>query len=253
MKKKIIPALLLSLALLAFAGCAKTDAAKEVIELIKTVSANVTKESGEELASVRHEYNLLSEKEKKQVNNLSRLEKAEALYESISTMNEDIAAILRESSASFSSAAFAPTAMLARAQEIKEDYKDLSDDAQAEIEGVESLDEAIEKLQACIDSAEKVAKVYAQAFLSLHDKAEVTGVYCIQQIRDEGELCYFFALTYQEGGEEKRVYSNARFRESIAVSDIVSNAESAFAEKPAGDGYDAIANGNVTLDLKNVL
>ena len=254
MKKVLTAAAVLVVLILTLTACGKTDAAKAVIEQIKAVVANVTADSGEELESVRHEYDLLSDKEKKQVGKvINKLDKAAELYESIATMNSDIAAIVRDASAEYSSDNFAPTEMIARAEEIKEDYKKLSDDTKAQIADYDKLDEAVEKMKTYVANAEKVAKEYVAAFKKTHKNAEILEIYCLKQIRDGGAECHVFAMKFKEGGEEKTVYSNSRFRLGVTAADIEKVTDTAFAQKAMSDNYNAELHNNVTLDLKNVL
>ena len=80
--KKVL-ALILALAMMfVLCGCGKSEAAKQVEEMIDAIG-EVAVDSGRAISDARNSYEQLSEKEQKQVSNLSVLEEAEDRYASL--------------------------------------------------------------------------------------------------------------------------------------------------------------------------
>ena len=255
MKKYVYALLIVLLVGVLCAGCGKTEAVKAAEKLIASVG-DIDLESGDALDAAREAFDALSEEEQKKVKNLSKLEKAEAEYKEITDFNADIAAVIDGAEASFSKDDFNVNELIAKADEIKTAYEDMSEDRRSMVTDYDKIDAAVEVLNSFIENAELAAAQYIKAFNSVYadEKYTVTDVYCIKQIRNETDEYHLFALTYKNGkDEEKTVYSHARCTTDVAAEAIAARAETFFADEPVNDDANAKEKGNVQLDIEAVL
>ncbi|MBQ2758414.1 MAG: hypothetical protein IJE93_01445, partial [Clostridia bacterium] len=110
-----------------------------------------------------------------------------------------------------------------------------------------------EKFEQYVVNAEDAAKAYIKAFNQVFKgkKYTVTAIYCIKQIRDNGDEYHMFALKYKDKNKKTHtVYSNARFMSSAAYDLIVEKADIFFAEEPASESSDPVKNANLKLDIE---
>lgn len=255
MKKCVCALLIVLLIGILFAGCGKTEAVKAAEKLISSIG-DIDTESGDAVSAAREAFEALSEEEQKKVKNITKLEKAEAEYKGIIDFNADIAAIVEAAGASFSKEDFDINGLLAKADEIRTAYEDMSDTRKAMVKDYDKIDAAVGVLQSFVENAELAAAQYIKAFNSVYadEKYTVTGVYCIKQIRNETDEYHLFALTYKNGkDEEKNVYSHARCTTDVAAEAIAARAETFFADEPVTADADAKECGNVQLDIEAVL
>lgn len=248
MKKYLSVFLVILMTALLFASCGKSQATKDVQELIKAVG-DVSADSGEAISKAQAAYDKLSAEEKEDVKNYDKLEAAVAEYADITDFNDAIAEILTAAETSFSSDAFDISAMLKKYEELSAKYEEMNKDRRASVKDFDKLSAACEKLQGYVENAQKAAVQYLKAFLALNKGADVTAIGCVKQIRNETEY-HFFALTYKnaEGGETS-VYSTARFSGEAVYDTIIANPEIFFAAAPASEESNALLSGNVEIDL----
>lgn len=237
-----------------FTGCGKTEATKNTIDLIKAIG-NVDLNSADAINAANDAYTKLSEEERSKVSNYKKLEKAQETYNTVKGVNDDIAAVVNAAETTYSDETFKPSELVGKIDDIKSRYDDLKKYQKETIENYDKIDASVEKLNTYIDNAKKAAAKYLQAFTKTEKGAgaTVTAVYCIKQIRNEGEEFHFMALTYKTAdGTEKDVYSCARFTQDVSVDAIVERADTFYADAPVSDDSNAKTNGNVTLDLAEV-
>lgn len=251
----ILAAAVLSLCIFAFAGCGKNEAVKAAEDAINEIG-DVDLNSADAIQTAKEAFAKLNSDEKEQVGNYKKLTKAEEEYNTVKSVNDDIAAIVKASTVSFSDESFKVSENLSKISDIKERYKDLKKYQQETIKDFDKLDAAGQKLQAYADNAKKAAVQYVKAFLQT-DKgkgATVTAVYCIKQIRNETDEYHFMALTYKgSDGKEHDVYSCARFTPEASVDAIKAHADTFFADSAASDSGNAKKNGNVTLNAEEIV
>lgn len=255
MKKIVIAAAAAALAAaFLFSGCGKSEEVKNVQELIAGIG-EVGEDSSEKIEEAKKAYDALSDEDKEKVNNYDKLEKAEEQQSVITGANDDIAAIVDAADTTFTKNGTDISGLIDRASEIKETYDGLSDEQKALIGDVDKIDSAVEKLTGYVDNANKAAVAYVKAFNKINagKKYEITGVYCIKQIRNETDEFHFFALTYKDGEEEHDVFANARCTQDVSADAIADRAENFFADAPLTDDNNAKENGNIEINLELVL
>ena len=251
MKKIIASLVLVCLVAVCFAGCAKTDAAKNVIAMIKTIGTDTDGAYLDEIASA---YDALNAKEKKQVGNYNKYEKAKSEYDEITAFNDDIAAVVDASTTSFSQSTVNFTELIERGYELLDEYEDMKKSRQESVVGIDKVPAAIEVLEEYEDNAVNCAGAYCKAFLEINkDKNyEITDLGCIMQIR-EGKQYLFFALTYLDGEKEENVYSTARFGDPSVYTVLCERPDIFYVDEPVDETSDALANRNIELSLEEVL
>lgn len=112
-------------------------------------------------------------------------------------------------------------------------------------------------LRAYRENAVECAKVYAKAFGELHKNATIKKLGCIIQLipsAQTGEYneYFLFAISYSEGGEDKNVYSTARYSDVSIYDGMIANPDMFFAAEPLNDSTNALENGNITIDLEEL-
>lgn len=253
MYKKIIMAVILLLCVVFTCSCSKTEATKNVeamIESIGTLSADSKKEINEALKA----YKALSDEEKEKVSNYSVLESKKAALEEAEKFNKKITKLVKNKDNSFTDSEESITDILNDAKELLAESENLSADVKALV-STDELRELIEKFGQYVANAEDSAKAYIKAFNEVYEgkKYTVTAIYCIKQIRDNGDEYHMFALKYKDKDKKTHtVYSNARFMSSAAYDLIVEKADIFFAKAPASESSDAIKNANLELDFDSL-
>ena len=251
MNKKIISAVILLLCVVFMASCSKSEAVKNVesmIDSIGTLSADSKKEINEAFKA----YNALSDEEKEKVSNYSELESKKAALSEADEFNKKIKKLVKNKDNQFTDSKDSITDILDECKALLEEYEALSDEIKA-IVSTDELKELIEKLEQYIVNAEDAAKTYIKAFKEVFKgkKYTVTAIYCIKQIRDNGDEYHMFALKYKDSKKKTHtVYSNARFMSASAYDLIVEKADIFFAEEPASETADPVKNANLKLDLE---
>lgn len=255
MKKIILAAAAVLTSALLFASCGKSDAVKNTEELIGNIGKKITLDSGSAIEAAKNAYDALSEEDRQDVGNFRKLEKASAEYDSIISFNNDWQAILDAADPQYSKGDANMTELLARYEEMKEEYKKMSSARKEMLPGdLTGLDAAVEKLASYADTAANAAAAYVRAFTELNkDKGyTVEKIGCIKQVRNETEY-HFFALSYKDKkGEEHSVYSTARYS-GTEVAPILANPDVFFAKAPVSEDYNALTNGNTDIDTAAVL
>ena len=262
MKKAITVLLICLLSVSLLAGCGKrTDAVKAVESQIKAIG-EVSLDSAEAIDAAQKAYNALSADEKKAVHNYDKLtdaaEELKALqtkFGSYDEMNDAIDQILNAADSSYTSNDTDFSKLIEQGEAILEQYKDMDKEGKEYVKVSEELSEAIEALKGSVDRTTQSAAEYVKAFNTVYadENYEVTAVYCLKQVRDDTEY-HIFALTYKNAaGEETTLYANARCSANTLASVIADNADAFFAAKPVSNDYNAVENGNVTLDTAAVL
>jgi|GEM_PF-3560685 len=264
MKKVLVLISVCLLSVLVLASCAKkTEATKNVESMINGLAdVQIDVDSEESLAEIESAYNALSDEEKERVNNYEKLKKAQEEFSSVQTkhetyenMNSAISEIIDAAQAEFSGDDTDYSELMSQAQDVLDKYDELEDEEKENINISEDFSQAVESISSYVASAEESAAAYVKAFNSVYadENYEVTGVYCIKQIRDTTEY-HIFALTYKdEAGEEHDLFSNARCSANTNAETIVANSDTFFCERAASDEYNAKLNGNVPLNLETVL
>ncbi len=256
MKKILTAALLALLAALLLASCGKKPAAVTEVEAMIEAITEITPESGEALAAARAAYDALPEAQQKQMKKLKALEKQEERYAALMEVQDyltELSAVSEDGSYSKSSRV---SELLERAEEIQKKYKALPNDLQAQITGIEKIDELLPQVQALVDNAQKGAVEYVKAFNTVYANKNytVTKVYCSKQQSAGGEEMHFYALTYRDAaGEEHNVYATARFSQNVTAAILAARPETFFGDTPPGGGNDPVEFGNVTLDTEAIL
>ena len=251
MYKKIIMAVILLLCVVFTASCAKSEEVKNVEAMIESIG-ELSAESKKEINEALKAYNALSDEEKEKVSNYSALESKKEALDEAEKFNKKITKLVKHKDNSFAESNDSITGILNDAKELLAESETLSADVKALV-STDELKELIEKFEQYIVNAEDSAKAYIKAFNEVFKgkKYTVTKIYCIKQIRDNGDEYHMFALKYKDKDKKTHtVYSNARFMSAAAYELIVEKADIFFAEKPASESSDPVKNANLELDLE---
>lgn len=263
MKKVLFCILVFALALLTLTACSgkRTDAVKAVESMIKEIH-DISLDSEEAILAAQKAYAVLTVDEKKAVRNYDDLQDAaeelKALkntFSSYDDMNKVIDKIMDTANSTYTSNDTDFSALIEQGEAIIEQYKDLNKEGKEYVKVTDDLSAAIHTLKESVDRTTASAAEYVKAFntVNAEKKYTVTGVYCIKQVRDQTEY-HIFALTYQDtDGNEHSVFANARCSANTVAETIVNNADTFFAGNAVSEDYNAVKNGNVTIDLETVL
>lgn len=256
--KKIISCLIVALTLsLLLSSCSKSDAAKAFIEEVEAIG-EVTPEKSELIEKAEKTYAFLSADDKGDV---------KKAFEKLNTMKEQLAKIndfderAKELSAVFGK-------VLTEYGISRDSFMTEYEALKSEIDGADdfykvffqkSFDE-VEAKYSQFAETEKNAAASAVSYIKGFNEymknegrsATVKNIGCIAQIADETEY-FLFAVTVEENGEEKNIYSRARFAGTPAVKSFTQYAENFYNEAPASEKTDALINGNVLIDTQAVL
>ena len=263
MKKVLLAVFVCLLALLTLTACKgkKTEATKAVEAMIAEIG-DVTVDSADALAEIQRAYAALSADEKERVKNYDKLQKAlETLkaeqnrFASYDEMNDLIADVIEIAGSKYSKDGTDFSGLIERGNALLEQYNDLDEEGKAKVQITDEFKSALEAISEMAEGTEASAAEYVKAFNSVYaDKNyEITAVYCIKQLREDTQY-HIFALTYKDAdGAEHNLYANARCSSNTKAEVIANNADTFFADAAVSETYDAILNGNVTLDLESVL
>lgn len=251
MNKKIIPIIILMLCVVFMASCSKTEATKNVEAMIESIG-EISAESKKAINEAVKAYEALSDEEKEKVSNYSELESKKATLDAAEEFNKKVKKLVKHKDNKFTESKDSITDIFKDSKALLEEYEALSDATKALV-NIDELKELIEKFELYVANAEDAAKAYIKAFKEVFKgkKYTVTGIYCIKQIRDNGDEYHMFAIKYTDSKKKKHtVYSNARFMSSAAYDLIVEKADIFFAEKPASETSNPVKNSNLELDIE---
>ena len=254
MYKKIVLAVILVLCVVFMASCSKTEAVKNVETLIESIG-ELSSDSKKAINEALEAYEALSDEEKEKVGNFSELESKKAALDEAEAFSKKVKKLVKNKDNQFTDSKSSITDILKDAKELLAEYENLSADVKALV-SIDELNELIEKFELYIVNAEDAAKAYIKAFKEVFKgkKYTVTAIYCIKQIRDNGDEYHMFALKYKDSKKKTHtVYSNARFMSSAAYDLIVEKADIFFAETPASEASDPVKNANLELDLDTLM
>lgn len=263
MKKILLAAVICLLAALTLTACGgkKTEATKAVEAMIGDMG-EITIDSADALGKIQEAYNALSAEEKERVKNYDKFEKAlETLkaekqrFASYDEMNAKIAEIVNAAGSTFSKDGTDYSKLIESGNAILEQYGKMSGEEKSHIQMPDDFKSALETLGGYVSGTEAIATEYVKAFYTVYkdQKYEVTNIYCIKQIRNETQF-HVFALTYKDAaGAEHTLYANARCSADTKAAAIAENADAFFAEKSVSDDFNAVTNGNVEINVENVL
>ncbi len=252
MKKIISVITILSLVLVCFCACGKSEEAKLCEGKIKAIG-EVTLEKKELIESAEKAYAMLSGEDKEDVKNKDDLDAARAEYDKLKDFSDRVDELSDKVNRVFTEYGISYA-------EIMDEYNALSeivpeDEKEKErYSALSDLDEKLESFNTNAAAAEASAVSYVKGFYSINEdkNVTVTDVGCIVQESDGTVYC-LFALKYTEGTEEKAVYSKARFAGTPALESITSYAENFYSIEPASEDTDALNNGNVVLNVEKIL
>lgn len=251
MYKKIVLAVILMLCVVFMASCSKTEAVKNVEALIENIG-ELSSDSKKAVNEALKAYNALSDEEKEKVDNYSELESKKAALDEADEFGKKLKKLLKNEDNQFTDSKDSITDILEEARELSEEYEAMSEAAKGLVD-TDGLKAFIEKFEQYVVNAEDAAKAYIKAFNQVFKgkKYTVTAIYCIKQIRDNGDEYHMFALKYKDKNKKTHtVYSNARFMSSAAYDLIVEKADIFFAEEPASESSDPVKNANLKLDIE---
>ncbi|MBR3974438.1 MAG: hypothetical protein IKJ88_01105 [Clostridia bacterium] len=251
MYKKIVLAVILMLCVVFMASCSKTEATKNVEALIENIG-ELSSDSKKAVNEALKAYNALSDEEKEKVDNYSELESKKAALDEADGFGKKLKKLLKNEDNQFTDSKDSITDILEEAKELSEEYEAMSEAAKGLVD-TDGLKAFIEKFEKYVVNAEDAAKAYIKAFNQVFKgkKYTVTAIYCIKQIRDNGDEYHMFALKYKDKNKKTHtVYSNARFMSSAAYDLIVEKADIFFAEEPASESSDPVKNANLKLDIE---
>lgn len=251
MYKKIVLAVILMLCVVFMASCSKTEAVKNVEALIENIG-ELSSDSKKAVNEALKAYNALSDEEKEKVDNYSELESKKAALDEADGFGKKLKKLLKNEDNQFTDSKDSITDILEEAKELSEEYEAMSEAAKGLVD-TDGLKAFIEKFEQYVVNAEDAAKAYIKAFNQVFKgkKYTVTAIYCIKQIRDNGDEYHMFALKYKDKNKKTHtVYSNARFMSSAAYDLIVEKADIFFAEEPASESSDPVKNANLKLDIE---
>ncbi len=251
MYKKIVLAVILMLCVVFMASCSKTEATKNVEALIENIG-ELSSDSKKAVNEALKAYNALSDEEKEKVDNYSELESKKAALDEADGFGKKLKKLLKNEDNQFTDSKDSITDILEEAKELSEEYEAMSEAAKGLVD-TDGLKAFIEKFEQYVVNAEDAAKAYIKAFNQVFKgkKYTVTAIYCIKQIRDNGDEYHMFALKYKDKNKKTHtVYSNARFMSSAAYDLIVEKADIFFAEEPASESSDPVKNANLKLDIE---
>lgn len=254
MKKVLALALVFVMTALCLTGCGKTDATKNVIEMIKGIG-EVTDESGDYLSEIEAAYKKLTEKEQKKVGNYSKYEKALEEYNEIYEFNFNVLTIKDAAMTTFSKENYSFEELITLGRELLDKYDAMSDKRkESVVDEISELEAAIGIIETYRKNAVACAASYCKAFLEVYkaNNYEITDIGCICQIRNDTQYM-FFALAAKNSSKEAKYYSQARFAEPNVYKAMINNPEIFFADKPVDDDSDALENRNFTLSVEEVM
>ncbi len=255
--KKLIPVLIvLTLVITLFAGCKKSEAAKQCEDMIKQIG-EVTLDSAAAIEAAEKAYALLSGEDKGDVKNFDTLSEARAAYNGIKAFSDSAAELSDLLDRVFKDTSVNAAAVTTAYETLSTSLGEAPAKQKAQYEEIfssakEKYDEYVKECEGVIPSA----AVYVKSFLEMPKEEgtiiSIDKVGCVAQL--DGDTLYFlFAISYTENGETKNVYSNARYAGTPSKESMQKYQDSFYKTEPLSDNLNALENGNVILDTAKVL
>lgn len=252
--KKLAALLLIILSLaLIFSSCSKSEAAKTVQEKIKNIG-DVDLSKGELIEEVYKEYSLLSGEDKGDVKNFDKLSEIKNQYDALKLYDDKINEITALYDKTFSEYGVSYADIEKAESEINELAPDEKNKLKAEYDKITAkLTEKQEKYNEIKAAAVKSAASYINGLKKAQNltSVEIKEMGCIAQISD-GTTYYLFALNYNNGSENKTVYSSARFAGTPTVDSMMEYKDNFYSEKPMSDKTNPLKSGNIILDIAEI-
>ena len=250
MKKILSVIAILTLTLLVFCSCGRSESVKLCEDKIKEIG-EVSLDSEELIIAAEQAFTLLGAEDKDKVRNKDELEEARAEYDKmkeISDMADEISDKIDRSFTEYGISNEEISSAYEALQELIPEEEKETHPALAQVE--EKLAQVDEKTAESNASAVS----YVKGFYEINKDKNVTvkEIGCITQVADGVTYC-LFALKYEEGTQEKAVYSNARFSGTPSVASMTAHAENFYGSAPASEDTDALVSGNVVIDTAKVL
>lgn len=254
MKKFVVLSCLILCVVLLFSSCLKSEAVKNTELLIENIGI-LTLDSEKAIKEAEKAYKALTDEEKEKVENYEELVNKRETFDSAEKFNDAVSEIVDETDAKFANAKANITDMLDSANDLLSEYNSMDEEKKALVSDFSSLEGVIDTLKSYKLNAEKAAGAYVKAFYAINEDEDYTvkAVYCIKQIRDNGDEYHMFALDYLNKGKTETIYSTARFISEAAYSLIIEKEDVFFVEEPLNDSTNAVKSGNITLDIEEVL
>lgn len=240
-----------------FLTCCSSSNSKSALETyeaaIEKVSV-ITLDSEVDVALAQSAYNALTQRQKKKISD-EKITKAKEEFERLQKINT----LLPEVCIKLENI-FKPGQKISES-DFQEDYAYVSeninlltDEQKAEVKNTERFVTAVQKYESVVSEVGNFAKTYVEKFTETAEfsNAVPKEIACIVNEKD-GKAGYYFALKYQDGTQEKTVYSHSAFNSSTDTEKIVKFAEYYYNEKPLSDKYNAFENGNYTLDSASII
>ncbi len=250
MKKILSVIAVLTLVLLVFCSCGRSEEVKACEDKIKEIG-EVSVESEELILAAEEAFMVLSGEDKSKVRNKGELEDARAEYDRLKEIADKADELSEKLDKTFTEYGISK-------EELASDYealKGLIPEAEQETNPVlAQVEEKLSELDEKTAESNASAVSYVKGFYEINKDKNVTvkEIGCITQVADGLTYC-LFALKYEEDGEEKAVYSKARFSGTPSVESMTSYRENFYGESPASEETDALASGNVIIDTAKVL
>lgn len=249
---------IMAVMLICLCACGKSEAVKNAESLINSIGeVTLDKLSAIELAE--NTYNLVPEEEKKDVKNYDKLVAAREYYDDIKDFSTKAAELEKLLDSVLTQYGTGHAEVLGLFDELKARY-DSADDTKKALYAFDGIIEKADNYKACFEAAAPSAVCYIKGFLEVNKEKTltVTDIGCIAQTvtdndSDEELVYYLFAMKYTENGEEKEVYSTARFPGTPSVASFVANAQVFYCDKPISEKMDALKLPNVILDASKVI
>ncbi len=254
MKKLLSFTLILSLVLVCFASCSKSEEVKAVEAKIKAIG-EISLDSEEVIEEAEKAYALLLGKDKGDVKNYEELKNARAELDSMKSLKDKAQELVDKYNKALSEYGNDYSEVSAVFEEIYEEMASVGEDKKEAYEEIISeVKEKEESYNALSEAAQNSAVSYINGFFEVNKGKDITvkEIGCIAQISD-GIVYYLFAAVYEEGGKEEKVYSAARFTGTPTMESMLNSKDNFYRDEPASDKTDALIYGNVTIDVSAVL
>lgn len=250
MKKILSVIAILTLTLLVFCSCGRSEEVKACEDKIKEIG-KVSVESEELILAAEEAFMVLSGEDKGKVRNKGELEDARAEYDRLKEIADKADELSEKLDKTFTEYGISN-------EELASDYealKELIPEAEQETNPVlAQVEEKLAQVDEKTAESNASAVSYVKGFYEINKDKNVTvkEIGCITQVADGVTYC-LFALKYEEGTQEKAVYSNARFSGTPSVASMTAHAENFYGSAPASEDTDALVSGNVVIDTAKVL
>lgn len=239
-----------TLCILAFFVDGKTvDKLEAKIEII----GEVTLEKADIITSAKETYSALKGYQQKKVDNAHVLEEAVRAYDALyfGKLTSELSDVIDRSLSEFGTDSSSIGSLYTQ---ITEFYNGADEETKALLEGFDEIKAKKESFDNAISLSHAAAVSYVKGFLEVNkDKnIEIKKIADIVQKTDD-TVYHLFALSYTEDGEEKAVYSSARFSGTPSVESMLAFADRFYGTEPPLETQDALLYGNAQIDVAKVL